>query len=71
MNKDGEEREKIKVEYFIKFLEIKKIEEILNSLWIQSKLPRSTVKHLWAIPWTVVFQTPLSVEFSRQEYWSG
>jgi len=23
------------------------------------------------IPWTVVCQVPLSVEFSRQEYWSG
>ena len=22
-------------------------------------------------PWTVAFQAPLSVEFSRQEYWSG
>jgi len=22
-------------------------------------------------PWTVVHQAPLSVEFSRQEYWSG
>ena len=24
-----------------------------------------------ATPWTVACQTPLSVEFSRQEYWSG
>ena len=24
-----------------------------------------------AIPWTVVHQAPLSMEFSRQEYWSG
>ena len=24
-----------------------------------------------AIPWTIVHQTPLSVEFSRQEYWFG
>ena len=24
-----------------------------------------------AIPWTVVRQAPLSVEFSRPEYWSG
>ena len=24
-----------------------------------------------AIPWTVVPQAPLSMEFSRQEYWSG
>ena len=26
---------------------------------------------LFATPWTVVNQTPLSVEFSRQESWSG
>ena len=25
---------------------------------------------LWA-PWTVVYQAPLSMGFSRQEYWSG
>ena len=24
-----------------------------------------------AIPWTVTLQAPLSVGFSRQEYWSG
>ena len=26
---------------------------------------------LFAIPWTEAHQTPLSMEFSRQEYWSG
>ena len=26
---------------------------------------------LFAAPWTVVHQAPLSMEFSRQEYWSG
>ena len=26
---------------------------------------------LFATPWTVTCQTPLSMEFSRQEYWSG
>ena len=25
---------------------------------------------LFVIPWTVAHQTPLSMEFSRQEYWS-
>ena len=25
----------------------------------------------FAIPWTVAHQAPLSVEFSRQEYWRG
>ena len=26
---------------------------------------------LFAVPWTVAYQAPLSLEFSRQEYWSG
>ena len=26
---------------------------------------------LFVTPWTVAHQTPLSVELSRQEYWSG
>ena len=26
---------------------------------------------LFAIPWTVAHQVPLSMGFSRQEYWSG
>ena len=26
---------------------------------------------LCEIPWTTAHQTPLSMEFSRQEYWSG
>ena len=26
---------------------------------------------LLVIPWTVTHQAPLSMEFSRQEYWSG
>ena len=25
----------------------------------------------FATPWTVAHQAPLSMEFSRQEYWSG
>ena len=25
----------------------------------------------FAIPWSVAHQAPLSMEFSRQEYWSG
>ena len=26
---------------------------------------------LWVTPWTVALQAPLSMGFSRQEYWSG
>ena len=31
------------------------------------------LSHVWlfATPWTVDHQAPLSMEFSRQEYWSG
>ena len=37
---------------------------------------RKTVKSLGCVllfwtPWTVAYQAPPSVEFSRQEYWSG
>ena len=31
----------------------------------------SVIIQLFAIPWTVTHQAPLSIEFSRQEYWSG
>ena len=26
---------------------------------------------IFATPWTVTYQSPQSMEFSRQEYWSG
>ena len=26
---------------------------------------------LFATPWTIAYQAPLSMGFSRQEYWSG
>ena len=28
-------------------------------------------EQLFAIPWTVAYRGPLSMGFSRQEYWSG
>ena len=31
----------------------------------------SVLSHLFAIPWTIAHQAPLSMGFSRQEYWSG
>ena len=31
----------------------------------------SVVSDSFATPWTVAYQAPLSMEFSRQEYWSG
>ena len=34
-------------------------------------LSRFSSVQLFATPWTVACQAPLSMEFSRQEYWSG
>ena len=43
-----------------------------NSSFVRRK-EKVKVNHVWLFvtPWTVVRQTPLSMEFSRQEYWSG
>ena len=39
----------------------------------QKKVKVDSLSHVWlfATPWTVVYQAPLSMLFSRQEYWSG
>ena len=37
-------------------------------MWVLSRFSRVG---LFATPWTVAHQAPLSMEFSRQEYWSG
>ena len=34
-------------------------------------LSRFSCVPLLVTPWTVAHQTPLSMEFSRQQYWSG
>ena len=48
-----------------------------HGFWLQGA---QSIKELWsslsrvrlfATPWTVAYQAPLSVGFSRQEYWSG
>ena len=39
--------------------ETKKKEKLLSHVW------------LFVTPWTVAYQAPLSMGFSRQEYWSG
>ena len=31
----------------------------------------SIMSNIFASPWTVAHQAPLSMEFPRQEYWSG
>ena len=46
----------------------------VHKLRIYWKVKMLLVAHrvrLFATPWTIACQTPLSVKFSRQEYWSG
>ena len=35
------------------------------------KVKLLSIVHLLATPWTAAYQAPLSMGFSRQEYWSG
>ena len=39
-------------------------------MWCMHACMLSSIQ-LFAAPWTVAYQTPLSREFSKQEYWSG
>ena len=45
---------------------------ILILLW-KWKVKGKSLSHVWLFltPWTVAYQAPLSMGFSRQEYWSG
>ena len=38
---------------------------------LESEVKLLSRVRLFATPWTVAHQAPLSVGFSRQEYWSG
>ena len=48
----------------------------LQSMWLQSQTCACVLSHLshvqlFAALWTVAHQAPLSMGFSKQEYWSG
>ena len=52
--------------------------DILTEFWIahigsSACMPAQLLSRvqLFATPWTIARQAPLSMEFSRQEYWSG
>ena len=38
---------------------------------MKAKVKALSCVELFATPWTVTYQAPLSMGFSRQEYWSG
>ena len=39
--------------------------------WVKVKVKLLSGVQLFATPWTVAYQAAPSMEFSRQEYWSG
>ena len=43
----------------------------INAWYVCSALRGSVMCDPFVTPWTVALQAPLSMEFSRQEYWSG
>ena len=42
-----------------------------STIWAVSEVKLISRARLFATPWTVAYQAPPSVGFSRQEYWSG
>ena len=38
---------------------------------VKTKVKLLSLVRLFATPWIVAYQAPLSMGFSRQEYWSG
>ena len=52
---------------------MQKFIHILLYLWLVRACSCSILSHvrLFETPWTVAYKSPLSMEFSRQEYWSG
>ena len=46
------------------------IMELINLVLKVKVLVAQWCLTLWT-PWTIAHQAPLSIEFSRQEYWSG
>ena len=44
---------------------------VLSQLWTWNEVKSLSRVQIFATPWTVGYQAPLSMEFSRQEYWSG
>ena len=44
---------------------------ILTSETVQVKVKSLSRVRLFVTPWTIAYQAPLSMGFSKQEYWSG
>ena len=51
-------------------LHVKELEHFLTP-YTKVKVKLLSHVQLFATPWTVAYQAPLSMRFSSQEYWSG
>ena len=47
------------------------IDQMYNISTFIVKVKSLSCVRLFATPWTIAYQAPQSMEFSRQEYWSG
>ena len=49
------------------------LRKLLGDILQQYEVEWKSLSHVWLFvnPWTVAGQAPLSMKFSRQEYWSG
>ena len=45
----------------------------MGTKWKKVKVKVKSLSHVWLFvtPWTITYQAPLSMGFSRQKYWSG
>ena len=59
--------------FYVKYLSLEKTWKSILYLKgiMKAKVKSLRCVRLFATPWTVVYQAPLSMGFSRQEYWSG
>ena len=63
---------KISIDYHQKQLSVSSVNEILTSK-VQEKGKWKSLSCVWLFvsPWTAACQAPLSMEFSRPEYWTA
>ena len=56
---------------FLAFFGVWVISKKLKFLYSKAKVKSLSRVRLFATPWTVAYEAPLSMGFSSQEYWSG
>ena len=52
-------------------MNLRKLKSTDDSIFFYTEVKSLSHVRLFATPWTVAYQAPPSMGFSRQEYWSG